>query len=428
MGRLIEKKINKITFSLKSPLSIGSGVNIETDKDIIRDSEGHPYIPGSAIAGVCRSLIENKGIYDEYEIKKYFGFVPNATEDSPKTEQIDSKITFYDASLKEYKYTTSIRDSVSLDEYKTAISGKKFDMEVVEPGAKFVTYIEQNIYSDDDKDILKDISNLWLNDEICFGSKTMRGYGEITTKKIEQKVFKFDKEHVLDYINFNMYAEWSDVIDIEKENYSSNVFSIKLSLIQNGGISVLKNTTEVNDLKNGYAVPDKKQLVIRDGEKEIPVIPGTTWAGAFLHRMKELEPEEDFSILFGKVEGKEKIKSKIKFSESQISGAIPKTHTRNSIDRYTGGAVDKRLFTEKTYYNGKLDLIITFTDIKNISDGAINALAGSITDLHYGLLSIGGLTSIGRGVFKINSINDDELGDEDVFYKVKSLLEGQRNG
>ena len=50
------KKYYRIEFELTSPLAVGSGENNLTDKDIVRDSRGIPYIPGSSLAGVYRSL------------------------------------------------------------------------------------------------------------------------------------------------------------------------------------------------------------------------------------------------------------------------------------------------------------------------------------------------------------------------------------
>ena len=42
-------------------------------------------------------------------------------------------------------YKISVRDSVALDEYKTALAGAKFDFEVLEPGIELETWLEQDI-------------------------------------------------------------------------------------------------------------------------------------------------------------------------------------------------------------------------------------------------------------------------------------------
>ena len=67
------KKYYRIQFQLTSPLAVGSGENHLTDRDIVRDSRGIPYIPGTALAGVYRSL------FPKEIAEQYFG--PELTED-----------------------------------------------------------------------------------------------------------------------------------------------------------------------------------------------------------------------------------------------------------------------------------------------------------------------------------------------------------
>ena len=113
----------------------------------------------------------------------------------------------------------------------------------------------------------------------------------------------------------------------------------------------------------------------------------------------------------------------IRFSESRIMGATEKVLTRNAIDRFSGGAIDKGLFTEKTYYDGRTTLRISFTDKHELTENAAKTLAACITDLHYGFLSIGGLTAVGRGLFRIEKINDQKVADVDVYQTVLDYLE-----
>ena len=67
------------------------------------------------------------------------------------------------------------------------------------------------------------------------------------------------------------------------------------------------------------------------------------------------------------------------------------------------------MFTEKIYIGGETTLDISFGDPYNTavvySDDFINALAATLTDLHEGYLSVGGATSVGRGIFSITDIN-----------------------
>ena len=52
MERLCKKIYYRIEFCNMTSMSIHSGEGVETDNDIVRDSAGLPYIPGSALAGM----------------------------------------------------------------------------------------------------------------------------------------------------------------------------------------------------------------------------------------------------------------------------------------------------------------------------------------------------------------------------------------
>ena len=91
---MIKKKIYKVTFKLESPLSIGSGNNNQTDRDIIKNSMGIPYIPGSALAGIGRET--TRAVFKKIDVEqlenKYFGDIAK----NEKEQNRSSRIVFYD--------------------------------------------------------------------------------------------------------------------------------------------------------------------------------------------------------------------------------------------------------------------------------------------------------------------------------------------
>ncbi len=167
----------QIRFRADSPLSVGSGHDDRTDSDIIRDSRGKAYIPGSSLAGAAASLWprsddpDTGGYYrDLFNI--VFGFVKNDGKNPDGTkngeEQSGSSIlTFYDAELeKKSPVNISIRDSVALDRYRTSVPGAKFDREVLETGADFVTYIELRLNENTEKyrqELENFLRDIWMN-------------------------------------------------------------------------------------------------------------------------------------------------------------------------------------------------------------------------------------------------------------------------
>lgn len=411
MTKIKKKQYYKIQFKLVSPLMLGSGENDITDKDLIRDSSGYPYIPASSISGVLRDEALRQSIQ---HVEEYMGDVTVATNDK-KGSQTESRIIFYDAKLiKLDAAVVSVRDSVALDEYKTAINGAKFDMEILEPGVSFGTYLEENIIEDTESDAFGGkLVKIFLDAGLTFGGKTMRGYGEIGDVKVWERSFDLTKEEMVkDWLDFDLFSNETDWESFDCQSYVTNNPSdlnsscrLIVKLKQEGGISVRQYTTKVSDKKDAPK-PDMKQLTLQNGT---PVIPGSTWAGAFRHRMGEFGVNiNDENSIFGYADKK---KSEIRFGESQLTGGYSKLLSRNAIDRFSGGVVDKALFTELTYYGGETDLVISWRDYEHnpMPEKEQKALAAALTDLHFGFLAVGGETSIGRGLFRIISINEEPI-------------------
>lgn len=418
MKNILKKQYLKIEFTLLSPLSIGNGKNEKTDQDILLNSRGIPYIPGSAVAGVFRDACK-KVIGDEWT-QMYFGNI----RDNGNEAITESQFRVYDACIQSKEYFVSRRDGVALDDYKYGIPGAKFDREILESGIIFRTFIERDMDTNEseEKDAFNKLAEVLYNIPIFFGSKISRGYGRVGNFKIFKKEFSFDTKQGSGWLDFDMYTyDWlkksSEISKSDKVFLENKKITLELAL--QGGISIRQYTTEI---KEGVEqVPDMKQLIVRQKNKsgkleEVPVIPGTTWAGAIGHRMKLFYP--NVSKYFGKGGEDGKMRSKIFFSESQLKDSVSKVISRNAIDRFTGSTVDGALFTEQIYYGGTTALEIYFDLYKGIDLDFVKSLAVALSDLHEGLLAIGGGTSVGRGIFKVIKINNLEFyGDGCELYK-----------
>ena len=322
----IVKKYDRIEFELISPLAVGSGENKATDKDIVRDSSGQPYIPGSTLAGIYRSL------FNDDAANKYFGRVPTEKELKQASEEgrnvfTDSRIIVYDAHIKTGDEKNSVvtkRDMVALDEYKTAVPGAKFDFEILEPGVKFVTYIEQNIELPEkpleneesaeelkraeDKKIedglikenqfvINEIADAWMKGKIVIGAKTGRGYGR--TKGIVRQSVLYDLTDPVQmekWLDFDMYADnWepdktderrheTSISDLKVSGEKNNgkirmlaeekTCTITLELRQQGGISIRQYSTETGEADyqqlTSQALPDQEDERKEDINMGVP--------------------------------------------------------------------------------------------------------------------------------------------------------------
>ena len=429
------RKYYKIRFQLTSPLSVGCGKNQVTDSDVILDSRGLPYVPGTSLAGVYRR------IFSDRTAETYFG--TNLTEDRIRTSSregrnvlTESRIAVYDALMLPSKnnYSLTKRDMVALDEYKVALPGAKFDFQVLEPGAEFVTYIEQSMESEQEQYLADEIAYAWQQGNIRLGAKTGKGFGATKSAAIFWRSFDLTDEKDLErWLSFDMYEEdqWSVVdapvcLSREKDSKERERLKqiyeeagirlredrpvcIRIGLRQAGGLSVRQYTTDVGEA-------DYMQMCRKDG---VRVIPGTSWAGAFRAQMGKLNP--DFAagtamseLFFGKKKGKkaeESSRTRIAFSESELNGEKEIVYTRNAIDRFTGGTVDGALYTEKTCYDGttQLKILCSFGGLKKEQiENFSKTLAGAILDLHNGFLSVGGLTSVGHGLFHVTEVMIDQ--------------------
>ena len=426
--RVLKKRYLKMNIRIASSLSIGSGENENTDHDILVNAEGIPYIPGSAVAGVTRHALAEAALLDDAQDKILFGnVVINTVAGSDDADYAsESQIVTYDVQLKasdgEQLFVTS-RDMVALDPFKTSITGGKFDMEVLEPGATGVVIIEQNQVTETELDPLLEIARVWCSGRVRFGAKASRGYGAVEVTDLYEASFDFSEEgEIRQWLAFSPKDEqntrWKRLPDIK--DVLNNEVRLVLDLRQVGGISIRKYTTEI--CEKGTS-PDYEQMTYANGD---PVIPGTSWAGAFRHAIEGMIGKDETREYFGMVDGNHKTRSYIRFSESRITGGQGRQFTRSAINRFTGGAADQSLYTERTYYHGHTQLTITLCrrDAEN-QEKFRNALAAAVVDLNEGFLSVGGETSIGRGLFAITALNGERAADHaaGLFAQVRKALE-----
>lgn len=478
------KKYYRIKFKITSPLSIGSGNEKYSDSDIAVDGRGYPYIPGTALAGVYRHLFPND-VADEFFGPELNEIRKKQAINEGRNVLTDSLIVVYDGVIQNpNSMVIKNRDMVALDEYKVAKKGAKFEFQILEPGAVFVTYIEQNMTHEEEAFILDEIAYAWKNKEILLGAKTGRGYG--ATEVVELMECSFDltkREGRRAWLEFDMYKEneWhtcecidclSDMktkckgetaddatvkrFQIIQTRRQKDEVDILLSLKLCGALSVRQYSTDIHGA-------DYSQLTLSDDASNpngTPVIPGTSWAGAFRAQMEKLDPKNfgRNELLTKKIFGdaKEKKRSKkdvqngcevtdrtvqnqktrVRFSESQFEKGSGRWehYTRNAIDRFSGGTVEGALYTEHTYFDGKTDvrIVCDYSQTQGkqrLDDGEresfASVLAAAILDLHEGFMSVGGLTAVGHGIFQVERavINGQEISIE--YNMLKDAIKGK---
>ena len=437
----------RIKLQLASPLAVGSGEDSNTDSDVILDSSGAPIIPATSIAGAVRHFL---GVECD-DKSMLFGYVNgnNGNNVDNGNDSLESKVKFYDAVLISDSFIT-VRDSVAL-ENKVGVKGAKFDKEAVETGSKnlhiteamgakfdkeavetdsdFETLIELRNVSEDEENAILDAVSAIDSGLLRIGSKTTRGYGEFRVTEIKKAVFCLpdDRKEWVEFLPYDFSSDkcYTDILhEIKNRKQNFNYIRIHLELKQRGAVSIRSYTVKnANDIKTA----DFVQLSTNDG---VPVIPGTSWAGAFRKRFSDFtgKDKEYVNSVWGNVDIEEKIqsKSKIIFSESRLTNYVEKKIDRNAIDRFSAGTKDGALYSEKTVYNGKCSLNI---DIKNDvaePDKCMKTISAVICDLDRGYLAVGGLTSVGRGLFSVEKVTIDNADVTEAMKKAD--IQGMTGG
>ena len=358
---MIKEKIYYfVELKSQSPLSIGNGEAELTDHDLIRDSKGMPFIPATSIAGACVHYLTS----DEQKIMNPI------TEDG----KIQSPFFISDAILLN-TCKTSIRDGIALNENKITKDGAKYDMEILERDSEFSFRIEVTVRDKDETETMKAIVNKILasinKGNILFGLKSKRGFGKL---KVEYEKYEID---------YNFKDESIDTIEVE--------------LKQLGGISIRSYSAKAGEVDFEH--------IKSNGE---PIIPGTSWNGLIRKQVEYYNEifykngfKYDTEKIFGYVNENKGQASKIIIEESIIDGGKEISLTRNKIDRFSGGAADSALFSEKAWFNGTTKLTIKLPAQNNYIRLLILL---TIKDIENGLIALGGQTAIGRGIFEVENV------------------------
>ena len=390
---LKRREVFYIQVQFVSPISISSGDNEWTDSDVLRNFDGEAFIPGTSLAGAMRSYLKKKKTDD-----CFMGYSKKqGEEDFGKMSSLFiSDLTFDEETV------SNVRDGVALDDNKSTIEGSKFDIEILEAGVKGHFYLELTVREDDNESEMNEelatIFNGINKGEIRLGSKKTRGFGEFKILSIASKIY--DDSNYTDYANAYDDSEWKNEENtlqdwLEKVDSESQMVHIKVPLRLEGGISIRQYAAKKGE-------PDYAQLT----DHGVPVIPGSSFAGAIRHRIEllcgELKLSKEASeIMFGFVKGKNANSSNVIINESEIKGAKPLVMVRTGVSRFESAARSGALYKEKTYVDGRLTLNISVRKGDNPVDEKwiLGLLLLAIKDLQNGLLAGGGQTAIGRGVF-----------------------------
>ncbi len=389
------KRYYKIELTQSAPLHLSNGDSQDSDSDLMKDGRNMPFIPGTGLIGALRDLLAKE------KKDMLFGWIKGEKQQASRVIGSDAVLP---SDAKEEDIRLTYRDGVSLDLIRgTAVKGAKYDLETVETKLPYTSVLEWTGREiDESLPILENLISRVVAAGLSLGGKVTRGYGAMQVSAWE-RTFRFP-EDLQAWLIFDPRSKtdkgWTPVQGKADE---AEFREYEMSFSVAGPIAVRIYST----------APGKADFEMMKNAQGKPVIPGTSWAGAFRHRMHEIArelglPKEDAEALdafFGKLKDGMR-RSDISFSETEIQGGEELQITRNALDRFTSSTAMSALFSAGYWYGGQgmLKIRIRKEALKPLFE---QLLAATIKDLDLGLMTIGGGASTGLGQLRITGLKVD---------------------
>ena len=401
-------------WKLESVAHFGGDESGVADMCLLQDAKGNPCIPGASIAGAARSFLAQQSQpwmdyiqkKESQELKKFFG---GADENDTM-----SALIVADACCVSEKVVTSVRDGVRVDTRSGSAADKaKFDVEVLERGTEFQLALECIIRDGDNETELEELFlgllHAFQEGDIRLGARTRRGYGRGRVESWDIHDLRMNKaEDVVAWLRDDVCKGVEGTCTLKPRQLSDRRrycqieadFELRTSLL----IRSLSEEPQAPDMVHLHSV----------GE---PVVPGTSFAGAFRHRAAVIAStigwsEDAVSEMFGPVHEQQNVEqqtelwaSRVLIEEQLVENVETRWQDRVAIDRFTGGSLDSALFNEKPVYPCSLkeatepNLRLNLT-LEEPEEAEIGLLLLTLRDFWHGHAALGGETSGGRGTLR----------------------------
>ena len=365
------------------------------------------------------------------------------------------------------------RQHVRISPRGAAISGGLFVNEVVYKGTRFIFEIELK-GTTDDQSLWEEILETISNPAFRIGSGTRNGYGNLAVLTEKSFIKVFDLSDDVDfkaYLNHNASLNKpfdGDTLNIKNGNslthyildltpddffifsegygdneadnkpiqeeiivYNSEGFTFELQTLIPGssvkGAIAHRTAFHYNNLKGRFAdelIPNLGQkgreiaenLFCGSGNKAVNELFGL---GAGFEWDKDAKDKIDAGYYDFDAIGESRrghvIIDDIYLTDAEVDNSKIFNHV--AIDRFTGGAMDTALFSEKVSHlkEGKDSILINlYLDSASLDVLAIQAFENALLDITKGLLPLGGMTTKGHGMFTGSLTKIESHGNEDL--------------
>lgn len=444
-------------------LSTGFGDGI-FDSELVRDVNGLPILPGTAVAGVLRHLYQRH--HGEEGTNALFGTVSGEEQASrlhlswgvmhDSQGRVHSGICFDEKRLdsdplhgyaRNTRTQPAFRDRVRLTHRGVAANEGKFDRAVLPPGFRFS--LELTLWSaTEDEANWQELLGLLNHPLFRLGGNTRAGLGAMKLVTLHQK--HFNLKEAADAVAYRKLAadltatEGLTPVTLPVSSTPSEVIRATLKLtplafwrIGQGDHSLLSEENPAH--KPADLLPKLEPRVHWDEQSgratlqsHTLLVPGSSVKGALSHRVAfhhnrfnldsqnaeqrladggDYDHQENPAVqaLFGSIKcngGDKKMAGGrvgsvlIDDLNANISAKEIGTMMHNAIDRFTGGVRTHMLFEEELIWGKPIELALWVDTRHPIDTSARHALAAALEDLTSGRLALGAGAGKGHGYFE----------------------------
>ncbi|MCB0052438.1 MAG: hypothetical protein KDE24_23170 [Caldilinea sp.] len=428
--------------TLRSPAHFGNGAvrgDALVDMSLLLDEvDGTPTIPGTTIAGALRCYLrERLGGYrqrrEDPAIVALFGPARGDDDDAGQSLLIVDDAVVVEDDGGTPLYATTLRDGVRVDPRSNLAyydeesrSGAKFDLEVLEAGTRFAVHLELLGTAEQPADrllpyVIEALAGL-DSGEIRLGLRKRRGFGRLATSAWRMSRYRLDDpQDLCAWLETPAWAHKPGSTHASARDLlpgttaladARQVFRLEADFTLDGSSLLVRSGAGLLE-----AGPDVEQLhmLLADGTRQ-PVIPGTSWAGVLRHRAVRIAntiaaagngaaPDDTAARLVDELFGWTPARgqevtgsaSRLLVDDSVVAEGQPLVQTRVGIDRFTGGALETRLFEEAPIYGRTVTKVPLSLLVQNPTGADIGLILLLLKDLWTQDLPVGGEASVGRG-------------------------------
>ncbi|MBI2422770.1 MAG: hypothetical protein HYV27_08065 [Candidatus Hydrogenedentes bacterium] len=445
----MNRYVIRFQLRLDAPMHIGTGVpSPATDMPVHRDSFGYYRIPGTSLAGILRSILEDRDVEPE-TVDHIMGCVGTKEQDDGKGSRLsisDGYLVDYDGQpaiekhlageTVYYPMLSAIIDRNRLDpETGTVEKGGKFDLEIYPEGTFFafelVYYSFQANGADgpekvDHIDIVKRLLYDLGSGDTQIGGFTTSGLGFVS---VLNPTF-----HAFDMTNAGCFRQW-----LSRPHRLGDPVDAGIPTEEPATKGLPMRECEANTLHGSVTIGFKADGPLRIGGAqgiriskedavdltfcEVPVVDmeskqvsyqpwvaGSGLKGVLKHRCRQIASAlsldgdtvldelfgPDLSRRPGNGDTRKRLKGRVTLRGCTLQDQEYTTVQHVAIDRLTGGALRGALYSERPIWSENLTFDIPIHLCK-LPLGAAGLLAHAVLDLGEGRLPIGGGSRRGNG-------------------------------